>query len=155
MWRKLGRKLVDFLNTYKYANGDRLFEYITDRDEMHIRFGTGNAGEFPALWVIFGEEDSVKRQDKFTGGKIQYWIDVYASGQATANIPISEYLYNQAELVENELLKVLHDEFLPKVRKELGLAINAEILAVLSDGDESMNINNIQQRIVIEFEWYK
>ena len=47
------------------------------------------------------------------------------------------------------------DEFIPKVQRELGLGIRAEILAILSDGDESMNINNIQQRIVLEIEWYK
>ena len=155
MWRKLGRKLVDFMKNYRYNDGRRLFEYLSDRDDMHIRFGTGNAGEFPAVWVLFGEENSVKKQDAVTGGTIQYWIDIYANGQASADIPIGEYLYNQAERIENELLKVFHDEFIPKVQRELGLGLRAKILAILSDGDESMNINNIQQRIVLEIEWYK
>ena len=97
----------------------------------------------------------MKKQDAVTGGTIQYWIDIYANGQASADIPIGEYLYNQAERIENELLKVFHDEFIPKVQRELGLGLRAKILAILSDGDESMNINNIQQRIVLEIEWYK
>ena len=155
MWRSIGKKLVDFIRSYKYLNGDRLFEYLLNRDELQVRFGTGNTGEYPAIWVIFSEEDTVEKQDKINGGKIQFWIDIYLQGQNTPDIPISEYLYNQNFKVENELLKVLHDVFSPKIQREMGLGVKIEALAILSDGDETMALGNSQHRIVLEIEWYK
>lgn len=155
MWRSIGKKLVDFIRSYRYLNGDRLFEYLPDRDDMQIRFGSGNTGEYPAIWIIFSEEDTVEKQDKITGGKVQFWIDVYLQGRNTEDIPISEYLYNQSFKVENELLKALHNEFSPKIQRELGLGVKIEILAVLSDGDETMALGNNQHRLVLEIEWYK
>jgi hypothetical protein len=155
MWRQIGKKLVDFMKSYKYLDGTRLFEYLDERDNLQFRFGTGNTGEYPAIWVIFSEEDSVEKQDKIIGGKVQFWIDVYLQGKNTNDIPISEYLYNQSYKVENELLKVLHDDFSKKIQRELGIGVKFDILAVLSDGDETMALGNTQHRIVIEIEWYK
>ena len=155
MWRQIGKKLVDFMKSYKYLDGTRLFEYLDERDNLQFRFGTGNTGEYPAIWVIFSEEDSVEKQDKIIGGKVQFWIDVYLQGKNTNDIPISEYLYNQSYKVENELLKVLHDDFSKKIQRELGIGIKMDILAVLSDGDETMALGNTQHRIVLEIEWYK
>ena len=155
MWRQIGKKLVEFLRSYRYLNGDRLFEYLPDRDDLQIRFGTGNSGEYPAIWVIFSEEDSVEKQDSITGGKVQFWIDIFIQGRKTEDIPLSEYLYNQSYKVENELLKVLHDKFSKKIQRELGLGIDMEILAVLSDGDETMALGNTQHRMVLEIEWYQ
>ena len=155
MWRQIGKKLVDFMKSYKYLDGTRLFEYLTDRDNLQFRFGTGNTGEYPAIWLIFSEENSVEKQDKIIGGKVQFWIDIYLQGENTNDIPISEYLYNQSYKVENELLKALHDHFSHKIRRELGIGMKMEILAVLSDGDETMALGNTQHRIVLEIEWYK
>lgn len=155
MWRQIGKKLVDFMKSYKYLDGTRLFEYLNERDNLQFRFGTGNTGEYPAIWVIFSEEDSVEKQDKIIGGKVQFWIDIYLQGENTNDIPISEYLYNQSYKVENELLKALHDHFSKKIQRELGIGIKMDILAVLSDGDETMALGNTQHRIVLEIEWYK
>jgi hypothetical protein len=44
MWRQIGKKLVDFLKSYKYLDGTRLFEYLNERDNLQFRFGTGNTG---------------------------------------------------------------------------------------------------------------
>lgn len=155
MWRQIGKKLVDFIRSYKYLDGTRLFEYLDNRDELQVRFGTGNTGEYPAIWVIFSEEDYVEKQDKIIGGKVQFWIDLYLQGKNTPDIPLSEYLYNQSYKVENELLKALHDKFSYKICRELGIGIKMEILAVLSDGDETMALGNSQHRMVLEIEWYK
>ncbi len=155
MWRQIGKKLVDFMKSYKYLDGTRLFEYLPERDNLQFRFGTGNTGEYPAIWVIFSEEDQLEKQDKIIGGKVQFWIDIYLQGENTPDIPISEYLYNQSYKVENELLKVLHDDFSKKIQRELSIGVKFDILAVLSDGDETMSLGNTQHRIVIEIEWYK
>lgn len=155
MWRSIGKKLVDFIRSFRYDDGTRLFEYLEDRDDLQVRFGTGNSGEYPAIWVIFSEEDKVDKQDKVVGGKIQFWIDIFLQGMNTLDIPLSEYLYNKSYQIENELLKVLHNHFTKKIQRELGIGVKTDILAVLSDGDETMALGNTQHRIVLELEWYK
>ena len=53
MWFPVGKKLVDFLNAYEYEDGSPLFRYLTDRQDMKIRLGSGSFGEYPAHFGLF------------------------------------------------------------------------------------------------------
>lgn len=150
-WYNIGQKLVEFLGNYTYSDGSHLFEYLTDRENLKIQLGTGNAGEYPAIWVLFGEE--MKTENTRNGNVIQFWIDVYTTGEAVSETPIDNMLYKQASQLENELATVLF-EFDKILHKEYGIATNMKIRGVLSDGDENAPVV-VQHRIVLDIEWYK
>ena len=155
MWYPVGKKLADFLSAYEYSDGSRLFRYLTDRDDMKIRFGSGSFGEYPALWIIFGSETEVNQQDSKIGAITEYWLDIYVKAEASADEEQDAILYRQAYHLEQELTLVLR-EFNHKIQKDYKLGTNFRIKDILSDGDAGFTSSNtLQHRIILQIEWYK
>ena len=77
--------LRNFLRSYKKSDGSILFPSLVDRDDLKIRVGAGNTGEYPAIWILFGSEESLDKQDRVNGAIVQLWIDMYVKGAADDN----------------------------------------------------------------------
>lgn len=151
-WYNIAIKLRDFLQSYKYDDGSRLFECMVDRQDLIIRVGEGNTGEYPAIYIIFGDESDNDKQDKRVGAIVQLWVDIYVKGEATSDVDYDDCLYRQMFKVEQEFIKVLR--IFNKDLHKRGIATNLKIQAILSDGDENAPAT-AQNRIVIDIEWYK
>lgn len=155
MWFPVGKRLVDFLNAYEYEDGSRLFRYLADRDDMKIRLGSGNFGEYPALWVIFGSETEVNKPDSRIGAITEFWLDVYVKAEASPDDEQDTTLYRQAYHLEQELTLVLR-EFNQQIQKYYKLGTNFRIKDILSDGDAGFTSSNtLQHRIILQIEWYR
>lgn len=151
-WYNIAIRLRDFLQTYRYNDGRRLFEFMVNREDLIIRVGTGNAGEYPAIYIIFGDESDNEKQDKRVGAITQLWVDIYVKGTATSDIDYDDCLYRQLFEAEQEFLTVLR--LFNKDLQRRGIATNLKIQGILSDGDENAPVT-AQNRIVIDIEWYK
>lgn len=151
-WYNIAIRLRDFLKSFKYNDGRRLFDCMVDRQDLKIRVGQGNTGEYPAIYILFGDESDVEKQDKRTGARVQLWVDIYVKGEATPDIDYDDCLYKQMFEVEQEFIKVLR--IFNKDLHRRGIATNLVIQAILSDGDENAPVT-AQNRIVIDIEWYK
>lgn len=153
LWYPIGTRLVDFMKSYRYNDGKRLFEYVTDRDVMQFRFGSGNSGEYPAVWVLFGEETDTEKQSQRVGSVIQFWIDIYVKGEQTPDMTYDSWLYAQMYEIEQELTKVLK-EFNIKLQRDFKLGVLCKLRTILSDGDENYSASAMH-RAVVDIEWYK
>ena len=151
-WYNIAIKLRDFLQSYKYYDGRRLFECMVDREELIIRVGKGNTGEYPAIYIIFGDESDNEKQDKRVGAIVQLWVDIYVKGEATSDVDYDDCLYRQMFKVEQEFFKALRI-FNADLHKR-GIATDLKIQGIFSDGDENAPATT-QNRIVIDIEWYK
>lgn len=152
-WYNIAVRLRDFLKAFKYKNGKRPFDKMTDRENLKIRVGKGNTGEFPAIWIIFGSEEDANRQASVTGAVVQLWVDIYVTNQATSAYDMNDNNYKQMYDVETEFCDLLW-----KFNKDLqkrGLGVKLTLQGILSDGDENENMNVSQHRLVIDIEWYK
>ena len=153
LWYPIGERLVEFMKSYRYDDGRRLFEYLTDRDVMQFRFGSGNTGEFPAVWVLFGEETDTEKQSQRTGSIIQYWVDIYVKNEQTPDMTYDSWLYAQLYQIEQELTFVLK-EFNIKLQRDFKLGSLCKVKTILSDGDENYSATAMN-RAVVEIEWYR
>ena len=155
-WYPLAEGLRDFLKSYTYDDGRHLFEYLRSEDkELPIRVGAINAGEYPAIDILFGEESGMNERPKQENGAlVQLWIDIYLSGaDISADINSSTELYKLMYKTEKELFIALA-EYNNLMRKTLGIATNLQVTGILSDGDENIPVS-MQHRIVIEINWRK
>ena len=151
-WFPIAIKLRDYLKSYRYKDGSRLFEDVTDRDDLQIRVGAGNVGEYPAIWILFGDEHKLDKQDSINGGVVQLWIDIYVKGEAGPEIDFDDSCYRQLYCVEQEFMRILR-KFQMYLR-DLGLIVDFNLQDVLSDGDENAPVS-VQNRIVLDIEYYK
>ena len=151
-WYNIATLLRDYLKSFRYSNGKRLFECMVDRDDLTIHLGTSNTGEYPAIDIIFGDESDPKKQDDINSAIVQLWIDIYVKGEATADINANDCLYRQLFNVENEFCTALR--YFNNDLHKRGLGTNCKVLSFLSDGDTQMPANGMV-RAVIEIEWRK
>lgn len=151
-WYDIALKLRDFLRAYRNKEGKRLFDYLVDRDVMKIRIGIGNTGEYPALFIDFGQEEDIKKQGKVTGAKLELWLDLFVKGEAETNVAdYDDLAYRQLYLAENELIEALN-EFNFYLHRN-GLGSNLVVSGVLSDGSANAPVV-VANRIIVDIEWY-
>lgn len=155
-WYNIATRLRDFLKSYRHKSGNRAFEYLVDRDEMKILVGSGNTGEWPALWIIFGDETELSKQDRIIGATVQLWLDFYVKAEATPEYDFTNNLYEQLFKAEQELVYLLR-EFNKDLHRR-GIGTDMSIQAILSDGDENVSGNSLNiamNRIVVDIDWRK
>ena len=155
-WYNIATILKDFLKSYRHKSGNRAFEYLVDRDEMSIIVGSGNTGEWPALWILFGDETELNKQDNIIGATVQLWLDLYVKAEATPEYDFTSNLYEQLFKSEQELIYLLR-EFNLELQKR-GIGADFSIQAILSDGDENVSGNSLNiamHRIVVDINWRK
>lgn len=152
-WFPIALKLRDFIKHYRHREtGEPLFAYLQDREVMKIRVGQGNAGEYPALYILFGDESELRIQDKIVGSDIQLWLDIYIRGAASSEYDYDDKLYRDIYRVEQELVDVIRDfNFFLQSKRGLGLAANIRISSILSDGDENAP-ESVQHRMVLDLQ---
>lgn len=153
MWFPIGKKLVNFLSEFRYEDGKPLFHYLTDREDLKIKLGSGNFGEYPAIWVLFGSETEVNKQDSIVGAITEFWIDLYVKTEATPDEEQDIILYRQLFNMEQELDNVLRI-FNVKIQEDYKVGTNMKIKDILSDGDVNSPAT-AQHRIILDIEWYK
>ena len=155
-WYNIATRLRNFLKSYRHKSGNRVFNYLVDREDMKIRVGSGNTGEYPALWILFGDESELDHQDDIVGATVQLWLDLYVKAEATPEYDFTNNLYDQLFKAEQELVYLLR-EFNKDLHRR-GIGTNLKIQAILSDGDENVSgnsLNTAMNRIVIDIEWRK
>ena len=153
-WYNIATRLKDFLKSYRHKSGNRVFNYLVDRDEMKIRVGSGNTGEWPALWILFGDETELEKQDDIIGATIQLWLDLYVKAEATPEYDFTSNLYEQMFKAEQELIYLLR-EFNKDLQRR-GIGAKLSIQAILSDGDMNVSGNSLNiamNRIVLDIDW--
>lgn len=152
-WFPIALKLRDFIKHYRHKEtGEPLFAYLQDREVMKIRVGQGNAGEYPALYILFGDETELRLQDKIIGSDIQLWLDIYIRGAASSEHDYDDMLYRDCYRVEQELVDMLREfNFYLQSKRGLGLAANMRISSILSDGDENAP-ESVQHRVVLDLQ---
>lgn len=148
-WFKIAEQLRDFLKAYRYSDGSKLFSYFVDADDLKIRIGSGNTGEYPQICILFGDEGELKKQDDIIGSNLQLWIDIYVKGQASNDIDYDDIGYRQEYMAQQEFVKILR-EFKKDLARR-GLATNLKILDILSDGDTNLPVS-VQNRIVLNIQ---
>ena len=52
-WNDVAIRLRDFIKSYRRKDGKRLFDFLVDRDALVVKVGLGNAGEYPAIYILF------------------------------------------------------------------------------------------------------
>ena len=155
-WYNIATRLRNFLKSYRHRSGNRVFNYLVDREDMKIRVGSGNTGEYPALWILFGDESELDHQDDIVGATVQLWLDLYVKAEATPEYDFTNNLYDQLFRAEQELVYLLR-EFNKDLHRR-GIGTNLKIQAILSDGDENVSgnaLNTAMNRIVIDIDWRK
>ena len=155
-WYNIAVMLREYLKSFRYKSGKHLFHYLVDRDEMKILVGSGNTGEYPALWILFGDESELEKQDSIGGATVQLWLDLYVKAEATPEYDFTNNLYQQMFKAEQELVYALR-EFNRELQKR-GIGANTQIKAILSDGDENVSgnaLNTAVHRIVVDINWRK
>lgn len=151
-WYDVSLKLRDYLRAYRTKEGKRIFDYLVDRDVMKIRIGAGTAGEYPALFIDFGNEEDIGKQAKITGAKIELWLDLFIKGESENVVAdYDDLVYRQIYMAENELIQALN-EFNFHLHRN-GLGSNLVVTEVLSDGSANAPVV-VANRIVCEIEWY-
>ena len=103
-WYNIATRLRNFLKSYRHKSGNRVFNYLVDREDMKIRVGSGNTGEYPALWILFGDESELDHQDDIVGATVQLWLDLYVKAEATPEYDFTNNLYDQLFKAEQELV---------------------------------------------------
>lgn len=153
-WYSLANGLKDFLRNYRYSNGKSLFEDLPNRDALNILVGRGNAGEYPLIEILFGEESRLEKPSNINCAVVQLWIDIYVGGASVAcdAQDIGEILYKQIYKMEKELIFAV-EEYRKTLYRTYGTAVNIEVQAILSDGDENAPVT-VQHRIIIDFTWH-
>ena len=152
-WYDIALRLRDFLRAYRNKEGNRLFDYLADRDSMKIGVGVSTSGEYPALYIDYGREKDVQKQGRITGAKVELWIDLFVKGEAENVVADQgDLMYRQIYMAENELIQALN-EFNFHLHRN-GLGSNLVVTQVLSDGSANMPVM-VANRIVCEIEWYK
>jgi len=155
-WYNIATRLRNFLKSYRHKSGNRVFNYLVDREDMKIRVGSGNTGEYPALWILFGDESELDHQDDIVGATVQLWLDLYVKAEATPEYDFTNNLYDQLFKAEQELVYLLR-EFNKDLHRR-GIGTNLKIQAILSDGDENVSgnaLNTAMNRIVVDIDWRK
>jgi hypothetical protein len=152
-WYPIARELKTFLANYTYSDGTHLFEYLTDYNNLKISIGSMNAGEFPAINILFDEESNTDLQKNINGALVQLWIDIYVSGTENDTENIDKSLANQLYRTEKDLINTL-DDFSNFLKDTLNIAVNMKIQGILSDGGENYPVSAMN-RIVLEIEWRK
>lgn len=148
-WFKIAERLRDFLKAYRYSDGTKLFDYFVDAQDLKIRVGSGNTGEYPQICILFGDEGELKKQDKIIGSNLQLWIDIYVKGQASNDIDYDDIGYRQEYQAQQEFVTVLR-EFKQELARS-GIATNLKIVDILSDGDTNLPVS-VQNRIVLNIQ---
>ena len=152
-WYTVAVMLRDFLRRFKKKDGTVLFNSIVDREDLIIRIGAGNTGEYPAIWILFGSEESLDRQDKVNGATVQLWIDMYVKGEAEdSGEDYDDTCYRQIYQIEQEITYVL--PMFQRYMAENGIYMKLNPLAVLSDGDTNAPVS-VSARYVLDIEWRK
>ena len=151
-WFPIGNKLVDFLKNFRYSDGSKLFSKITDSADMTIKLGSGNFGEFPAIWVLFGSEDDIEKQDKIVGRTIEYWIDIFVNSEASPDQDFTNWSYKQAYDIERELMFAL-EVFNKRLQSDYKLGTKISVKEILSDGDINAPAT-LNHRAIVTVEWY-
>ena len=135
-WYDIAIKMRDYLKAYSHVDGTRLFDYLVDRDSLVIRVGTGNSGEYPAIFITFGEEGKVVNKGQNDGSQIVLYVDLYVKGGAEpASADYDDLLYRHQYMAQNELLKAL--EHFRGFLQRNKLANNLNVETILSDGGEN------------------
>ena len=151
-WFPIGNKLVDFLKNFRYSDGSKLFSKITDSADMTIKLGSGNFCEFPAIWVLFGSEDDIEKQDKIVGRTIEYWIDIFVNSEASPDQDFTNWSYKQAYDIERELMFAL-EVFNKRLQSDYKLGTKISVKEILSDGDSNAPAT-LNHRAIVTVEWY-
>lgn len=151
-WNDIAIRLRDFIKSYRRKDGKRLFDFLVDRDALVVKVGLGNAGEYPAIYILFDSEESVHKQGAIVGAKIRLFIDLFVKGEATGDVDYDDTLYRQIYDAENELIAVLNE--FNRYLHSNGLGSNLIVEGVLSDGDENAPAV-VANRTVVSIEWYK
>ena len=151
-WYDIAIRLRDFIKNYHTKYGERPFNYLVDRDDLKIKVGSGNVGEFPAIWILFGSEEDTEKQSAINGSIIQFWIDLYVKGAQTDEIDFDDICYRQLYQLSQDIITMLH-EFQKVLQKDYGLGVHIVVPAVFSDGDENMPVSGMC-RIIANIEQY-
>lgn len=152
LWYDIAIRFRDFIKNYHKEDGTRPFEYLVDRDNLVVKVGSGNTGEYPAIWILFGSEEDLEKQGNITASIIQFWIDTYVLGGSTDESDFDDSCYRQLYDMGQELLNMIY-EFQKLLIRDYGLGVNIEIPAVYSDGDENAPATAMQ-RIIMNLEVY-
>lgn len=153
MWYNLAIRLRDFIKNYKTKDGSILFDYLVDRQDLKIKIGTGNLGEFPAIWILFGSEEDTNHPPDRIGGLVQLWIDVYVKGSASDEIDFDDPCYRQAYQVVQDILNLLQ-EYQKLLLHDYGIAAKVETQAILCDYEMGNAPVTLMNRIVVDITWY-
>lgn len=151
-WYDIAIRLRDFIKNYHTKYGKRPFEYLVDRDDMKIKVGSGNVGEFPAIWILFGSEEDTEKQAAINGSLIQFWIDLYVKGAQTDEIDFDDICYRQLYQLEQDIINILY-EFQKVLQRDYGLGVHIKIPMIASDGDENAPVTAMH-RIIMDIEQY-
>ena len=152
-WYPLADGLVDFLKNYTYKDGTHLFEYFIDYDSLKITVGHANAGEYPLINVLFGDETDAQFPNNISGATVQMHIDIFVKCADNDDVDKTKIMYTQLYKAEKEILECM-SKYSKLMEKQTGTAINTVLQGVLSDGDENMPATALH-RIVIDFVWRK
>ena len=152
MWYDIAIRFRDFIKNYHTKDGTRLFNYLIDRDDLVIKVGSGNTGEYPAIWILFGSEEDTEKPANRAGSIIQLWIDIYVKGGQSDEIDYDDPCYRQAYQLEQDLINLLN-EFQKVLQRDYGLGCHIVVPAVYSDGDENAPVT-VMSRIVCDITWY-
>lgn len=152
-WYTIAMTLRNFLRNYKKSDGSILFPSLVDRDDLIIRVGAGNTGEYPAIWILFGSEESLDKQDRVNGAIVQLWIDMYVKGAAEdGENDYDDSCYQQVYEIEQEITQLL--PVFQRYMADNGIVMKLNPLAVLSDGDTNAPVS-VSARYVLDIEWRK
>ena len=152
-WYDIAIRLRDFIKNYHTKYGERPFNYLVDRDDLKIKVGSGNVGEFPAIWILFGSEEDTNHQSQRIGAMVQFWIDLYVKGGQTDEVDFDDICYRQMYQLTQDVMNMLY-EFQKVLQKDYGLGVHITTPAVFSDGDENAPVNTMN-RIICNIEWYE
>ncbi|MFC2577689.1 MAG: hypothetical protein ACFNQH_01365 [Veillonella parvula] len=150
-WYDVAIRLRDFIKAYRRRDGKRLFDFLVDRDDLKVKVGIGNAGEYPAIYILFDSEESVHKQGTIVGARISLFVDLFIKGEATGDVDYDDVLYRQMYDAENELIAVLNE--FNRYLHSNGFGSNLVVEAVLSDGDENAPVVSAN-RVQVTIEWY-
>lgn len=152
-WYPLADGLVDFLKNYTYSDGTHLFEYLVDYDALKITIGGANAGEYPLINVLFGDETEMQFPKTIKGATVQLWIDIYVKCADNDSQDKTNLMYTQLYRAEKEIITSL-DKYSKLASRQTGTAINIIPQGILSDGSENAPATALH-RVVLDIVWRK
>ena len=152
-WGRLVKTLKDYLISYTYSDGTRLFNYINNRDDLKILVGSGNAGEYPLIEIKLGDESGIGTTPRSCdGGKTEIWLDIFLKGDDTEEGNAGEALYDQIYNVEEEIVWAI-DGYRELIQKTFKIATTIAV-SIWSDGDVNTPVT-ITHRLVLDIDWKK